>query len=655
MMFSSIKGLTRALALSVLTSLSFPLWAATASAPSPQVFVSPSSAWGTASDSWAGFSGQIVIWTPTAIMGSWTLSFVSRELGQQATASGFWNASASYDPAQSRWTITAPAWSSGIAANGSATIGFNGTGVLSTGFNLTDCSLNGVPCAAAVKTATDAQAAITALQAGIPAQTTAAGEPTPTPTPTPTPDTSATIQSSTGPLTALFSVGTTWTGGFGGQLTLKNTSSQSLPAGAAGWAVHLKFPDQATAANVFQGGPWNFVVAFGADGAVTLTPPAWSAAVAPGSTISSGFNGGDPANLSKAVSLDAGVTLQFASSVGSASTVASATQTQPINSTFALPTGSAGGFIFSPYKDTTISQDWNTHIISTRVGGALNPLLTVLPNRVPAVTLAFATGICGSETWGGVKPDALVAANIPLFNQQNRNYIISTGGAAGSFNCGSAEGMRGFINRYASKNLIGIDFDIEAGQSASDILALVKSVHDVQAEFPGLRFSFTLATLASTNGAAATAPYGDLNVTGYNTLKALAQYPISNYTINLMVMDYGAAGAQNCVIGTSGKCDMGKSAIQAAKNLFARYGIGNDRIELTPMIGQNDVVDEFFTLADADTLSAWARSNGIVGLHFWSLDRDSPCPTSGASPICSSLPDVEDLAFTQRFIQALGL
>lgn len=651
MTFSCIQRLIRALLLSVLIPLSIPLWAATESAPSPQVFVSSSSAWGTASDTWAGYSGQIEIWTPYQISGSWTLSFVSRELGQQAAASGFWNASATYDPTQARWTITAPAWSSGIAANGSATLGFNGSGVLSTGFTLTDCTLNGVPCAAAVKTATDAQAAISALKAGTLTQTPVAS----TPTPVPAPDLVSTAPTSTGPLTALFSVGTTWTGGFGGQLTLKNTSSQSLPAGAQGWAVHLKFPDQATAANVFQGGPWNFVVAFGPDGAVTLTPPAWSAAVAPGSTISSGFNGGDPANLSKAVSLDAGVTLQFASSVGSASTVASATQTQAINSTFALPTGSAGGFIFSPYKDTTISQDWNTHIISTRVGGGLNPLLTVLPNRVPAVTLAFATGICGSETWGGVKPDALVAANIPLFTQQNRNYIISTGGAAGSFNCDSADGMRGFINRYASKNLIGIDFDIEAGQSAADILALVKSVHDVQAEFPGLRFSFTLATLASTNGAAATAPYGDLNVTGYNTIKALAQYPISNYTINLMVMDYGAAGAQNCVIGTSGKCDMGKSAIQAAKNLFARYGIANDRIELTPMIGQNDVVDEFFTLADADILSAWARFNGIVGLHFWSLDRDTPCPTSGASPICSSLPDVQDLGFTQRFIQALGL
>ena len=74
-------------------------------------------------------------------------------------------------------------------------------------------------------------------------------------------------------------------------------------------------------------------------------------------------------------------------------------------------------------------------------------------------------------------------------------YIISTGGAAGSFTCGSDAGFETFINRYASSSLAGIDFDIEAGQSQADIDNLVARVKNSQAKHPGLRWSFTLATL----------------------------------------------------------------------------------------------------------------------------------------------------------------
>ena len=633
-------------------SLALATWTAqpsTLPAASPQVVVSASSAWGSPTDAWAGYSGSLQVWTPVAITGPWTLKFVSTKIG--TGGSGFWNANSSYDAATGTVTLTSPSWSTGVAANTAVSVGFNGAGYLGTDTVITGCLLNGVPCVATVKTAADAQTTIANLTAtgSVPAPAPVV-EPKPTPTPTPVPPTSAS-------LSTLLAVGSSWSGGFSGSVTITNTGSQPLAAGTNGWRVRLKFPDETTARSTFQSGPWNFVVAFASDGTVTLTPQTWAAAVAPGSSATSGFNGVSVAALEKATSVD--TTVQFASSVPATVDPAPTPVVDPTPvtvppSTFALPTGGASGFVFSPYKDTSINLNWNTYVASSKVTGTALPLLQTLPSRTPAVTLAFATGTCGTESWNGVKPDTMASVNVPLFVAQNTNYIIASGGAAGAFHCSSAEGMRTYINRYASRNLIGIDFDIEAGQTEQDILNLVKSVYDVQAEYPNLRFSFTIATLASTNGGATSAPYGDLNIIGYNTIKALAKYPISNYTINLMVMDYGAAGPQNCSIGATGKCDMGQSAIQAAKNLTARYGIANDRIELTAMIGLNDVTDEVFSLADNTTMIKWARANGIAGVHFWSVDRDAPCDLTSASPICSGTNNTA-WAYTNQFIKDLGL
>ena len=112
------------------------------------------------------------------------------------------------------------------------------------------------------------------------------------------------------------------------------------------------------------------------------------------------------------------------------------------------------GLVFSPYKDTSINMDWNTNVISTLVSGARTSLAAdLVANGGKTVTLAFATGECGSENWGGVPGAAMATANLPLLTQAGVDYILSTGGAAGSFTCGSDAGMTTFINRWASADL----------------------------------------------------------------------------------------------------------------------------------------------------------------------------------------------------------
>jgi len=617
-----LKPVSRILPLGLMLSASFAAHSATLPATSAQVIVSAQSSWGTPQDSWAGYTGEVDVWVPSAVTGPWTLTFQSPGLGKEAQAASFWNASATYDASTGTYTLTAPSWSSSVAANSVIKLGFNGTGVLDTGLVLSNCRFNGAPCVASVMSAANAQQTLTTLSQNATASSSDASTSTGSSgtsgstsgTSSGSTSSGGTVQT-TNSLQLTLSVDSAWTGGFGGNIAVQNLSGQTLPAGASGWKATLKFPDAVTAASVFQSGPWNFTVAIGSDGTVTLAPAAWAAGLAPGAVTSSGFNGLNSQALQSAVSTTPNVSLQFASSVPASSGSGTSSETSGSgtsgstngtsssgsSSTTAtipsapLPTGAVvGGFLFSPYKDVTNSLNWNTNVASTSVTGSLSPLLQVLPAKVPAVTLAFATGQCGNENWGGVAPDAIAKANVPLFTAQNRNYVIATGGAAGAFFCSSATGMQAFINRYASANLVGIDFDIEGGQSQADITALVKSVYDVQSSYPNLRFSFTLATLGSTNGLAASAPNGDLSPLGGYVMNALAKYPLNNYTINLMVMDYGSPGAGVCVVGSDGLCDMGQTGIQAAKNLVARYGVPYNHIELTPMIGMNDVTNELF-------------------------------------------------------------
>jgi hypothetical protein len=291
-------------------------------------------------------------------------------------------------------------------------------------------------------------------------------------------------------------------------------------------------------------------------------------------------------------------------------------------------------------------MNWNTDAITTEVSGSATPLTTDLASAGgKAITLAFATGECGSENWAGVPGDAMATANLATLSSSGIQYILSTGGAAGSFTCGSDSGFSTFVNRWASPGLIGVDFDIEAGQSQSVIQDLVSRIDAGHGTFPSLRFSLTIATLANNDGASTARSLGSgvqdsLNTYGDMVIAAVrstfgSSWP-SFVTVDLMTMDYGSPSDGVCVV-SGGSCQMGQSALQAAYNLRDHYGIPFSNIELTPMIGQNDASSEQFTLGDADTVAQFAIANGLAGVHYWSYDRDVDCAAGSASATCSSM------------------
>lgn len=261
----------------------------------------------------------------------------------------------------------------------------------------------------------------------------------------------------------------------------------------------------------------------------------------------------------------------------------------------------------------------------------------------PSRTLiwAFASGRCGDERWGNFDTAAFAARNVADFSRERQPYVVSTGGEIGVFTCESADGLRRFVARYDSPMLRGVDFDIEGRQTAQQIGDLVRAAAELQRERPELRFSFTLATHAATDGS-----LRSLNATGEQVMAALAAADFDRAVINLMVMNYGPPDPRWCAVAASpaapAHCDMGASALQAARNVHARYGVPYGRIALTAMLGQNNVEGNVFTPDDARTLVRGARALGLAGVHDWSLLRDQPCQAGSerVSPACHGLPGV---------------
>ncbi|HVK31312.1 MAG TPA: hypothetical protein VM845_02265 [Burkholderiaceae bacterium] len=284
-----------------------------------------------------------------------------------------------------------------------------------------------------------------------------------------------------------------------------------------------------------------------------------------------------------------------------------------------------------PYKDVSLGID----AAAPRIAEA--PWLAP-PRPGQVLVWAFATGSCAQEQWGpGIDTAAFARTNVAAHEAAGREYIISTGGAIGVFACDDDAAMARFVERYAGPRMRGIDFDIEGVQTPAQIESLVRRARQVRERWPQLRLSFTIATLAASDGSRAS-----LNATGEAVLAALRSVRLDDAVINLMVMNYGKPDPRRCV-PHRGRCDMARSARQALANVHLKYGLPYRRLALTVMLGENDVEANVLSPADAAAVARHARRLGLAGLHWWSLDRDRPCPAGEPrlSPHCHALPNVE--------------
>ncbi|MFJ5954489.1 glycosyl hydrolase family 18 [Paenarthrobacter sp. NPDC092416] len=196
------------------------------------------------------------------------------------------------------------------------------------------------------------------------------------------------------------------------------------------------------------------------------------------------------------------------------------------------------------------------------------------------------------------------------------------------------------VDRYG---LTTIDLDME-GAALADKNAIARQAKAMavlqqnrQAQGKGLSLWLTLPV----------SPAG-LTAEGTAAVEQMLAAGVKLTGVNIMTMDYGDSRAA----GQS----MLQASIAAAEATHAQLGdiyanAGQDlgaqtlwrKLGLTPMIGQNDIVADVFTLEDAHGLHDFAQNKGIGRMSMWSLNRDAECgpnyPTlSVVSGACSGVP-----------------
>jgi len=262
-------------------------------------------------------------------------------------------------------------------------------------------------------------------------------------------------------------------------------------------------------------------------------------------------------------------------------------------------------------------------------------------------TLAFLLGSsagCVPE-WGGTIPltDSRIIGEINALRAAGGDVAVSFGGAQGPYletTCSGESALEAAYQTVVSTlKVTHLDFDMEAATNTSEVN---QAIAQVQAANPGLVISYTLEVQAAT--------YGLTPALGVQVLQNAVSEGVKVGIVNPMTMDFAPDG------------DWGTSVIEAAQSTEAQMATiwpGYSSAQLyamlgvTPMIGDNDT-GPVFTIADAQQLVSFAKSNHIGRLAFWSEGRDNGgCPSGGVSPTCSGISQ-SSFQFTSLFAGFTG-
>lgn len=310
--------------------------------------------------------------------------------------------------------------------------------------------------------------------------------------------------------------------------------------------------------------------------------------------------------------------------------------------------------IFEPFIDVTMLQNRQdrdySQLAEYRNWGAKNLVAAFMTQDVTDTSTPH-------SLWAGTIKEntseySYIKNTILDYEAIGSGVTISFGGANNNPSWSSPEATpenvaSDFLSAINVYNTEKLDFDIEGqhvsnpeeayllGESCRALFNMLPS--EKQAK---LDLTLTLPVL----------PTGLTN-DGQSTVTEFHKGYGANCRINIMAMDYGGA-----FDGTK----MGQNAIDAGENT-AKFGselfgdtlsdFYKNYLEITPMIGLNDVPDEFFTFSDVKTLTDWVNENQVYGVSFWSLGRDFPGSFGG--PDNSGDPDQYDGEYTETFAKNL--
>ena len=561
----------------------------------------------TRENSWVtGHQASVTVRNPTATtQRNWVLTF-----DLVPKISSLWGGKLTSQVAQ-KVTVKAPSWAPNLPSGGSISIGYVAAG---PGVAPTNCKLNGIACGLPAPTTTTVRPTTTTTTVR-PTTTTVAPTTTTTttvrPTTTTVAPTTTTVAPNTSAATLAMAVTSDWVTGYNADFTITNPG----PTTWTSWSVTFSSPLAVSSI-------WNGI--YQQTGAShQVSNETWNATVAPGASVSFGITGvGDsrvatPSSClvnNKACIVDSTVTspdTPITTIPGSPTTTVPTTPTTLPT----LPTGPTN-VPYSPYVDAT---NWPTPDL----------VQTAAARSTRELTLAFI--VSGSTpcraSWGGYydRDAKFMTAQIAALRAAGGDVIMSFGGAANhelALTCTTVQALadeyQAVIDAY---QLTSIDFDIE-GAATHDTASVQRrsaaiAILQQRARAANRKLDVTLTLPVM--------PYG-LTPDGLSVVRSAVNAGVVLSSIDIMTMDYGLGSAQ-------GK--MGIWAIEAATathNQIAplyptlssaqRYAL----VGVIPMIGQNDILGEIFTLSDAAYVRSQATTLGLARIAIWSASRDQPCP-----------------------------
>ncbi|MFA6183967.1 MAG: chitinase [Parcubacteria group bacterium] len=279
---------------------------------------------------------------------------------------------------------------------------------------------------------------------------------------------------------------------------------------------------------------------------------------------------------------------------------------------------------FAAYVDVTATPNYAFEQLGS----------TTTPNAILSFVVSATTDAC-TPSWGNyyTMEEAATALDfdrrIARLQQQGGKIAVSFGGALNSelaLGCTDnnklADAYRSVIERY---NIDTIDLDLE-NQSLKDAEASMRRAEvisqlqkDYRSKNKNLAVWLTLPV----------APQG-LTVEGTEAVAKMLASGVDIAGINLMVMDYGGSREPSQSMFDASK----QALIEAHRQLGILYQQAGTnlnsqslwrKIGATPMIGQNDIKDEVFTIEDAQALNSFSLSQNIGRMSMWSANRDIPC------------------------------
>lgn len=295
------------------------------------------------------------------------------------------------------------------------------------------------------------------------------------------------------------------------------------------------------------------------------------------------------------------------------------------------------------------------------------------PSANPARTVALAFVVADPEddcapSWGGyysldqAGSDLELDRRIDQLRSAGGDVMVSLGGQANdelAVACTDTddltEAYRDVVERY---DLSAIDLDVEgtavADQRAASRRAEALATVQREREADGSPLAVWLTVPVAPTG---------LTAEAVDLVRTTLAGGVELTGVNVMTMDYGDAkpASQSMMAATEQAI---RSTVAQVRDLYEEQGTRLSdaqawaRVGATPMIGQNDVDGEVFTLADAGALVTFARGNGLGRVSLWSLNRDTGCSASFAEVVihsntCSGVEQTS-LAFVDVFAELRG-